>query len=136
MPETVSIEPTPDQLAEVQYNAKVRKSLRSDAIADKGERRMKQLAAELLREKENADAANKAKREFMSNVGLELRTPFYSIIGFSAILQKNEEETLSAQDISRAERVNRNGRQLLLIVDNVIDLAKLETDHGKLSWSP
>ena len=59
--------------------------------------------------------ADRQKSDFLANMSHELRTPLNSIIGFSGILQKNRKKNLTHADLSRIEKINRNGRHLLYI---------------------
>lgn len=78
--------------------------------------------------KEAADTANKAKSEFLANMSHEIRTPLGAILGFAELIgnfQNSEEERLSA-----IQAILRNGRQLSKIIDEILDLSKVEA--GKL----
>jgi PAS domain S-box-containing protein len=78
--------------------------------------------------KEAADAANKAKSEFLANMSHEIRTPLGAIMGFAELVgnfQNSEEERQSA-----LQAILRNGRQLSKIIDEILDLSKVEA--GKL----
>ncbi len=72
------------------------------------------------------ERANKMKNEFLANVSHELRTPLNSIIGFSAILMKNKKNHLDEKELSHIEKVNRNGIYLLKIINDILDLSKVE----------
>ena len=86
----------------------------------------------LLLQQERADTAVTERREFMSNVSLQMRTQLNSIIGFSDILKKNARGDLSPEHVSRADKINRNGRDMLLVFDNVLELSKIETNQLEL----
>ncbi len=83
-------------------------------------------------QKERDYTATTVQREFMFNLSLKLRTHLTSIIGFSGVLMKNARGELSPEDLSRAEKVNRNGRQLLLIIDNVLEFSRIVTNQVEL----
>ena len=74
-------------------------------------------------------AAHKQKSEFVANMSHELRTPLNSIIGFSGILLKNRKGNLSGTDLNRVEKINRNGRHLLSLINDILDLSKIEAGH-------
>ena len=77
--------------------------------------------------------AHKQKSEFVANMSHELRTPLNSIIGFSGILQKNRKENLLSTDINRIEKINKNGKHLLSLINDILDLSKIET--GKMDFN-
>ena len=76
--------------------------------------------------KEVAEGANRAKSQFLANMSHELRTPLNSVIGFANILLKNKAGNLSSQDTSFLQRIHANGRHLLTLINEVLDLAKIE----------
>jgi len=82
--------------------------------------------------KEEAEAANKAKSDFLANMSHELRTPLNSVIGFTNILLKNKEGHLGGKDLGFLERVLANGKHLLELINEVLDLAKIEAGRMEL----
>ncbi|MDH3272203.1 MAG: PAS domain S-box protein, partial [Gemmatimonadota bacterium] len=82
--------------------------------------------------KEEAEAANKAKSDFLANMSHELRTPLNSVIGFTNILLKNKDERLTKKDVGFLERVLSNGKHLLALINEVLDLAKVEAGRMEL----
>ncbi len=90
-------------------------------------------AEEALRiAKEEAEAANKAKSDFLANMSHELRTPLNSVIGFTNILLKNKEDNLTKKDVGFLQRVLANGKHLLELINEVLDLAKVEAGRMEL----
>jgi PAS domain S-box-containing protein len=79
-----------------------------------------------------AEPANTAKSEFLANMSHELRTPLNSVIGFAAFLLKNKAGTLQSTELTYLERIQSNGKHLLGLIDQVLDLSKVEVGEMKL----
>jgi signal transduction histidine kinase/CheY-like chemotaxis protein len=80
-----------------------------------------------------AQVANMAKSQFLANMSHEIRTPLNAILGFSQLLQSDPEE-LTAQQKKRIETINRSGEHLLALLNDILELSKVEA--GKQSLSP
>lgn len=91
------------------------------------------LNAEVIKARDEAISANKAKSTFLATMSHELRTPLNSIIGFSEILMKSPEETLqSGPKKDFIENIHDSGTHLLSIINDVLDLAKIEAGRMEL----
>ncbi|MGB2868864.1 MAG: two-component regulator propeller domain-containing protein [Bacteroidota bacterium] len=83
-----------------------------------------------------AEQASNAKSQFLANVSHELRTPLNSVIGFANVLLKNKDNHLQQQDLLFLERISENGRQLLTLIDQILDLSKVETGRVEIYTGP
>lgn len=85
-----------------------------------------------------AEASNEAKSEFLANMSHELRTPLTAIIGYSEMLEEDAAAQGDAQVASDLHRIHSAGRHLLLLVNDILDLAKIEAGKAKanLEWVP
>jgi signal transduction histidine kinase len=95
--------------------------------------------AEAVREaqaRREADAANEAKSQFLAQMSHELRTPLNAIIGYSEILRENAVDDTRDQDIADCDRVLRASRHLLGLIDDVLDVAKIEAGKMEIVAAP
>jgi PAS domain S-box-containing protein len=88
------------------------------------------LAGELRAALAAADAANDAKSEFLSSMSHELRTPLNAILGFAQLLQRDRKEPLSERHRGRVDQIVRGGEHLLRLIDDILDLARIERQGG------
>jgi len=77
--------------------------------------------------KVEAEEANRTKSRFLASMSHELRTPLNSVIGFTNILLKNRKGNLDKKDLMYLERISANGTQLLELINDVLDLSKVES---------
>ena len=100
------------------------------------ERLVANRTAELVIAREAAEAASGAKSEFLSRASHELRTPLNAVIGFSSMLLRNRAGTLSDTELKYLDRISRNGRHLLALVNDLLDLSKIESGKLELELGP
>src|SRR4030095_11385973 len=86
---------------------------------------------ELAEAKVAADKANTAKSAFLANMSHELRTPMNAIIGYSEMLQEEAEDLDQKGFIPDLQHINGDGRHLLGLLNDILDLSKVEA--GKMT---
>lgn len=79
-----------------------------------------------------ADAANRAKSEFLANMSHEIRTPLTAILGFAEVLRGDEKHTAPKHWIDNLETISNAGKHLLSIINDILDLSKIEADKVTL----
>ena len=79
-----------------------------------------------------AESASDAKSQFLANMSHELRTPLNAIIGYSEILREDAEQRGLAETVADLDRINTAGRHLLTLVNEVLDLARIEAGKTEI----
>jgi signal transduction histidine kinase/ActR/RegA family two-component response regulator len=88
---------------------------------------------ELITARDEAVTASQAKNAFLSSTSHELRTPLNAVLGFTQLLQLSD---LSAEDRDAVERILAAGRHLLALINELIDIARIESGEFSLSVEP
>jgi ABC-type amino acid transport substrate-binding protein/CheY-like chemotaxis protein/nitrogen-specific signal transduction histidine kinase len=88
--------------------------------------RLKKEVGERKSAEEAADAANRAKSEFLANMSHELRTPLNAILGFAQIMERNPNISSEKENL---KIIQRSGTHLLTLINQVLDLSKIEAGH-------
>lgn len=96
----------------------------------------KQIEASLRQAKTEAEKANKSKSVFLSNMSHELRTPLNAILGFAQILEMDTDDVLTQNQALSVKQIYKAGKHLLSLIDEVLDLAKIESGKIIVSIEP
>jgi len=92
--------------------------------------------ASMIRAKEEAEFADRAKSEFLANMSHELRTPLNAIIGFSEMMRSGYAGSLEDQQIGYATDITNSGEHLLQIINDILDLSKIEAGEQTMNEEP
>ena len=109
-------------------------SHRDITVRKKALLKLEKQTAELLKSKEKAEESNRLKTEFLNNMSHEIRTPMNGILGFS--------QFLSDENLSIAKRnyfikiIQNSGNQLLRVIDDILEISRLETKQVKVIEKP
>jgi PAS domain S-box-containing protein len=93
-------------------------------------------ADELRHARETAESASAAKSEFLASMSHELRTPLNAVLGFAQLLQRDRKQPLSDRQRDRVDHVVRGGEHLLRLIDDVLDLSRIEAGGVTISAEP
>jgi len=85
---------------------------------------------EVEKKAKDLEQSNKYKTEFMANMSHELRTPLNAVILLSELMGHNKQKNLNSDDIKKANTINTAGKDLLRLIDDILDLSKVEA--GKI----
>jgi DNA-binding response OmpR family regulator len=123
-------------LQERQLLANIKAFLRlkvTEKTLRESEARYRQLAEELKETNNRLEEYNRLKAEFVANMSHELRTPLTAIIGFANLAQiMRSSEPIPEICLNAFERILRNGRHLLALIDDVLDISKIEAGRMKV----
>jgi len=96
----------------------------------------KQVEQQLLIAKREAEASNRAKTEFLANMSHELRTPLHSILSFASFGTKKYANAKPEKLLDYFNRIKKSGQTLLELLNDLLDLAKLESKKATFAFEP
>lgn len=103
-------------------------------------RRIETLVSDVQAAADVAQSASQAKSNFLANISHELRTPLNGIIGFNGLLLEQAEsgsnDETSNEELERLGTIDSSSQRLLAIVDNILDVARIEKGHLEIELSP
>jgi signal transduction histidine kinase/CheY-like chemotaxis protein len=95
-----------------------------------------QREADLVQARALAESANSAKSEFLSSMSHELRTPLNAILGFAQLLQRDRRSPLNEKQLEKLDYVLKGGEHLLRLIDDILDLSRVEAGSVSVSAEP
>jgi PAS domain S-box-containing protein len=90
-------------------------------------------AAELEVARRTAEGASQAKSDFLSRMSHELRSPLNAMLGYAQLLEIDRQEPLTPAQTQRAQQIQRSGWHLVQLIDDVLDLSRIESGHLRVS---
>jgi signal transduction histidine kinase/ActR/RegA family two-component response regulator/HAMP domain-containing protein len=88
---------------------------------------------ELQRKKNEVEKAYRVKSDFLAGMSHELRTPLNAIIGYSTAMLRKDADPITKEQLTGLEKIQRNGKHLLQLITNILELSKLENSGQTLS---
>lgn len=111
----------------------LRKARKAEAAARKAENDTQELNAKLQIAAENAESANRAKSTFLFNMSHDIRTPMNAIIGYADLASRHSDDPEKLKKYM--ENIQVCGQNLLMLLNNVLDLARIENDKTEMEYS-
>ncbi len=96
---------------------------------------MMQQNTELESQKTQLNEASRLKTNFLSNMSHELRTPLNSVIALSGVLSRRLADRIPAEEYSYLEVIERNGRNLLTLINDILDISRIESGKEEIEIS-
>ena len=111
----------------------LRKARKAEAAARKAANDTQELNAKLQIAAENAESANRAKSAFLFNMSHDIRTPMNAIIGYADLAARHSDDPAKLEKYM--ENIQVCGQNLLILLNNVLDLARIENDKTEMEYS-
>jgi len=122
---------------ELELRATVERLQRTQLILEKQTRELTELAQKYADEKNRAEEANQSKSKFLANMSHELRTPLNAIIGFSEIMGSGMFGTLGSDKYQEyCTDILDSGRYLLDVINDILDMSRIEAGRMRLDFEP
>ncbi|MEM6352607.1 MAG: response regulator [Cyanobacteria bacterium P01_D01_bin.14] len=116
--------------------ARIRTHLQLSRLTQDLEQQVTRKVASLEEARQAAEAANRAKSQFLANMSHELRTPLNAILGMAEALQDEVFGTVNERQLKAYQTIERSGSHLLELINDILDLSKIESEHGELCCGP
>ncbi len=141
-----TITPVPDESGQITHFIAIKQDITERRKAERAMKNYAKTLEETARElaeitwiaeqtRDEAERANKVKSEFLAKMSHELRTPLNSIIGFTELMIDDRQDVPGAKRANRLEKVHRNAKNLLALINDILDLSKIEADRLSLDWA-
>lgn len=111
----------------------LQKARKAEAAARKAANDTQELNAKLQIAAENAESANRAKSTFLFNMSHDIRTPMNAIIGYADLASRHSDDPEKLKKYM--ENIQVCGQNLLMLLNNVLDLARIENDKTEMEYS-
>jgi signal transduction histidine kinase len=113
--------------------ALARIQMRAQAESESVAAEMRALATELEARNRELAAANRSKSDFLATMSHEIRTPINAIVGYTQLLEMGISGPVTAEQASQLARITSSGKHLLTLIDDILDLSRIEADRMRIT---